>query len=306
MQTCSWVDAPTFYGLGGGTVFNYTTGTPNDANGGGWGQGINTLIGGGGWTGSGSAATITPPYASSTDSLSSPDTISLTYNSTQLQWYAVLVYGQRASTYTLSVSWAAVTYTELATTNGYTTVSSPPASSLVYYSYTISAANAPTSNTDLAVVLVSPAGSGIQAFVTVGPTVPSSLSAALYTINGTGSFLVTSSAMAASPVAYIPATAAAVGMQILIGVQTTTGGSASAYTLSISSTQRISFTGLVNQSSTLPATTPGTLQFISWSHQQTNSGAYTCLILTVITHSCSACWCVCAQELPSRDDQLRA
>ena len=259
------VDAPSFYGLGGGTTFNYATGTPSDVNGGGWGQGIDTVIGGGGWIGSGSAATITANYASQVDSLTSPDTISLTYNATQLQWYVVLVFGQRASTYTLNVASASITYTELTTTNGLITVSSPPSSSTVFYSYTISAANAPTQSSDLAVVLVSPAGSGVQAFINVAPNVPSSSGSALYTINGTGSFLLASGPLAAAPVSYIPATSAAIGMQILIAVQTTTGGSPAAYTLSVSNTQRISFTGLVNQMFTMPATAAGTLQYISWS-----------------------------------------
>ena len=301
------VNAPSFYGLGGGTVFNYTTGAPSDANGGGWGQGINTVIGGGGWIGSGFAPTITADYVSAVDSLSSPDTISVTYNATQLQWYVVLVYGQRASTYSLSVSSATITYTELANTNGYTTVSSPPASSLVYYSYTISSANAPIGSSDLAVVLVSPAGSGVQAFVNIGPNVPSSTSAALYTINGTGSFLVTSSSVAAVPVSYIPASSAAVGMKIVIGVQTTTGGSAAAYTLSISNTQRINFTGLLNQSYTLPATAAGTLQFISWSN--TYPKTHTPSMEQPLTHNNPsltlpppACLCCCVQDVPGGDE----
>ena len=70
----------------------------------------------------------------------------------------------------------------------------------------------------MAVVLVSAAtGSTVQAFVVAGATVPTSAAAALATINSTGSFLVKSSSVAAVPASYIPTTAAAVGMQVLIG-----------------------------------------------------------------------------------------
>ena len=250
------VGAQKFYGA---AVFNNITGSPNDTGNIGWGQGGNGLAGSGAWVGVGNASTFAVDYSSVYET--SGDSVSIQTGGANIQWYVVIVYGQLASTYTLSVSSTAISYTELSGSNGQTT-STTAANTIAYYSYTLTAATAPTANTDMGVLIIPTAGNP-YAYINIG-SAPSTSSYVGWVSASNASFLLHSSTSSSNAVAYVPHVTSAAGQVVTIAV--VAGASSATYTLAVSSSTRIVFSDLVNQTSTLPATPANTLQYITWTY----------------------------------------
>ena len=225
------------------------------------------VYGGGAVVGTGSTFWVGPdvanttPYVSGFDFTSlidngagTVDSVSFTYSSTNATYYTVFVVAQQAAVYTLNVAYATTAApVQTFANNQVAYANNVPGGTVRYYQYTYNGVI--DANTDLSVILIAAGTAMPVTTISLSPYPNTTNQAANFT--GSGSFLLHSGNPTATS-----NIVTATGTTIYISVA---AGAGTAYwTLSVSSTERLSFSGLNNQSLTLGATAANTLQYITW------------------------------------------
>ena len=225
------------------------------------------VYGGGAVVGTGSTFWVGPdvanttPYVSGFDFISlldngagTVDSASFVYTSTNATYYTVFVVAQQAAVYSLNVAYStAPAPVTTFTGNQVQYANNVGGGTVRYYSYTYTGVI--DANTDLSLILIA-AGTALPVtYVSLTPYPSSSNQAGTFT--GSGSFLLHS----ANPTVTTNLVSAT-GTTFYVAVA---AGPGTAYwTLAVSASERLTATGLFNQTFQLSATAANTVQYVSW------------------------------------------
>ena len=205
-------------------------------------------------------------FQSTNDNANGVDSISFVYTSpNNSSFWTIVVAGQRAATYALTYTITpAFTVTNMTATNqnpsAQVTVAQAAPGTVAFYQYYYNGQL--DALTDLSLAMIAPVGTP-TVYISTVTQYPSAASYQVMFTN-TGSAMLHTGNLAAKQI--INST----GVWIYIGV--VAGASISSYSLSWSSTERILWTGIQNQTAVLNATRVNTLQCITWSFPPQTSG----------------------------------
>lgn len=229
------------------------------------------VYGGGAVVGTGSTYWVGPDVANATPYVSGFDFTSLqdngagtvdwasfVYSSSNATYYTVFVLAQQASVYSLNVAFPTTSppVTTFGTTanNQVAWANNVPGGTVRYYQYTYN--GVVDANTDLSVILIA-AGTALPVtYISLTPYPGSSNFATNFT--GSGSVLLHSANPTATNIVVATTTATTIYVSVAAGAGT------AYWTLSVTASQRLTFTGLTSQSVTLAATPANTLQYVTW------------------------------------------
>ena len=228
------------------------------------------VYGGGAVVGTGSTFWVGPdvanttPYVSGFDFTSlqdngagTVDSVSFVYASPNATYYTLFVVAQTATVFSLNMAYSTTAVAPVTTfgannPNQVVNANNVPGGTVRYYQYTYNGVI--DSNTDLSLILIV-AGTALPlTYVSLSPY-PSATNQAV-NFTGSGSVLLHSANPTATNI--VTATATTFYVAVLAGAGT------AYWTLSVSSTERLQFSGLNNQSVMLGATAANTLQYVTW------------------------------------------